>query len=159
MKRMLFTLGLVLVFCLSASARKFVAEGQTFSALGNYKIETSDNEMTIAGKQLKAFVISYANSRMEVTVVFDKNRTGLNYYVLSDNLCIQYVCKNGSLGVAKLDKTLEKDGLKTSESALNRGEYFHQKVISIGSKCDLENTKLIAAFFPMLINNFENILT
>jgi len=159
MKRMLFTIALILAFCLSSFARKFVAEGQTYSALGNYKLETADNTVNLNGKPLKAFVISYSNSNMEVTVAFEKVRRGMKYYVLSDNLCVQYVCNNGYFGVAKLDKGLENDGYKTSDSALNRGEYFHQKVISSSSNCDLENTKLIAAFYPMLLNNFENILT
>jgi hypothetical protein len=159
MKRMLFTIALVLAFCLSSFGRKFVAEGQTYSALGNYKIETADNTVSLRGKPLKAFVISYSNSNIEVTVAFDKVRRGMKYYVLSDNLCVQYVCNNGYFGIAKLDRDLEKDGYKTSESALNRGEYFHQKVISSSSSCDLENTKLIAAYYPMLLNNFENILT
>jgi hypothetical protein len=159
MKRILLTTTLIMAFCLATFARKFVAEGQTYSALGNYKIETSDNPVTLNGKTLKAFVISYTNSNMEVTVAFEKNRRGMKYYVLSDNLSVQYVCQNGYFGVAKLDKELEKDGFKTSESALNRGEYFHQKVISTGGICDLENSKLIAAYYPMLINNFENILT
>jgi hypothetical protein len=159
MKRILLATVLILAFCTTSFARKFVAEGQTYSSLGNYKIETADNLVTLNGKELKAFVISYANSNMEVTVVFDKNRKGMKYYVLSDNLSVQYVCKDGYFGVAKLDKELEKDGYKTSESALNKGEYFHQKVITTGSNCDLENSKLIAAYFPMLINNYENILT
>ena len=159
MKRMLFTISLVLAFGLTTFARKFVAEGQTYSALGDYKIETSDNPVMLNGRELKAFVISYANSGMEVTVAFNKMRRGMKYYVLSDNLCVQYLCRNGYFGVAKLDGELERDGYKTSESALNRGEYFHQKVITTQSSCDLENSKLIAAYFPMLLNNYENILT
>lgn len=159
MKRILSTTALIVAFCLATFARKFVAEGQTYSALGNYKIETADNPITLNGKALKAFIISYANSNLEVTVAFEKNRKGMKYYVLSDKLAVQYVCKNGYFGVTKLDKELEKDGFKTSESAINRGEYFHQKVITTGSNCDLDNSKLIAAYFPMLINNSENILT
>jgi hypothetical protein len=126
--------------------------------LGNYTLEIADSPVTLNGKELKAFVISYANTNMEVTVAFDKVRKGMKYYVLSDNLSVQYVCNGSFFGVAKLDKELEKDGFKTSDSALNRSEYFHQKVITTGGNCDLENSKLIAAYFPMLINNYENIL-
>jgi hypothetical protein len=159
MKRILLTSTLILTFCVASFARKFVAEGQTYSSLGNYKIETADNPVTLNGRSLKAFVITYANSKMEVTVAFDKNRKGMKYYVLTSNLSVQYVCNNGYFGVARLDNELEKDGYRTSESALNRSEYFHQKVITTGTRCDLENSKLIAAYFPMLINNIENILT
>ena len=158
MKRTYLAAVLIFAVSITSFARKFVAEGKTYSALGNYKLEIADNPITLNGKELKAFVISYANSNMEVTVAFDKSRKGMKYYVLSDNLSVQYVCNGDYFGVAKLDKELEKDGYKTSDSALNRGEYFHQKVITRGGNCDLDNSKLIAAYFPMLINNYENIL-
>ena len=158
MKRIL--LGTLLIFAVSiaASARKFVAEGKTYTALGNYKIEMADEPVTLLGKELKAFVISWDNSNAEITVAFDKNRKGMKYYVLSDNLSVQYVCNRSYFGVEKLDRALEKEGYKTSEASLNRQEYFHQKIITRGDKCDLENSKLIAAYYPMLLNNTENII-
>jgi hypothetical protein len=159
MKRFFLATALIIALSSASFARKFVAEGKTYTSLGDYKIEMADNPVTLNGKQLKAFVITYANSNMEITVAFDKNRKGMRYYVLSGSLAVQYICKGGYFGVAKLGNELEKDGYKTSESALNRGEYFHQKVITTGSNCDLDNSRLIAAYFPMLINNYENILT
>jgi hypothetical protein len=158
MKRIFLAAALILAFSATSFARKFVAEGKTYSALGDYKIEIADNPMTLNGKELKSFVISYANSNMEVTVAFDKTRKGMKYYVLSDKLCVQYVCNGNYFGIEKLNQEFEKDGYKTSDSALNRAEYFHQKVITRDSNCDLDNSKLIAAYFPMLINNYENIL-
>jgi hypothetical protein len=158
MKRTVLTVVLIVAMSFAAFARKFVSEGKTFSAIGNYKIEMADNPVTLDGKDLKAFVISYENTDMEVIIAFDKTPKGMKYYVLSDNLSIQYVCNRNFFGVAILDKELEKDGYRTSETALNRGEYFHQKVITTGGNCDLENAKLIAIYYPMLINNFENLL-
>jgi hypothetical protein len=159
MKRFILVSALIMIVSIATFARKFVAEGKTWSPVGDYKIELADNPVTLNGKVMKTFIISYANSNMEVTVAFDKNRTGMTYYVLSGNLCIKYTCKGGYFGVAKLGKELEKDGFRTSDSALNRAEYFHQKVITAGSLCDLDNSKLIAAYYPMLINNYENLLT
>jgi hypothetical protein len=40
----------------------------------------------------------------------------------------------------------------TSDAALNRSEYFHQKVLAPGKRSEVENTQLIAAYFPLLIN-------
>jgi hypothetical protein len=159
MKRLFLVAAFIIAISIASFARKFVAEGKTYSSLGDYKIEMADSPVILNGKELKAFIISYANSNMEVTVAIDKSRKGMKYYVLSNNLSVQYICRDGYFGVAKLGKELEKDGYKTSESALSRGEYFHQKVITTGSACDLDNSKLIAAYFPMLINNYENILT
>jgi hypothetical protein len=129
MKRILLATALIFAVSFTSFGRKFVAEGKTYSALGNFTIETADNPITLNGKELKTFIISYANTKMEVRVAFDKTRKGMKYYVLSDNLCVQYVCDKGIFGVAKLNGELEKDGFKTSDSALNRSEYFHQKVI------------------------------
>ena len=158
MKRILFTAALILALSLASHARKFVAEGKTHTPFGNYRIEIADNPVTLAGREMKAFIISYENCNMEVTVAFDKTRKGMNYYVLSPSLAVKYVCNGNIFGVAKLNDELEKDGYKTSDTALNRNEYFHQKVLATGVVCDLDNSKLIAAYFPMLINNFENII-
>jgi hypothetical protein len=158
MKRIFVLTLIILAATISTFARKFVAEGKTFTALGNYTIEIADNPVTLMGKEMKAFVISYENTSMEVTVAFDKGKKGMTYYVISPTLSIKYCCNGKYFGVAKLDRELESDGYRTSESALNRSEYFHQKVLATGTSCDLENSKLIAAFYPMLINDTENIL-
>jgi hypothetical protein len=157
MKR-IFAAALILALSLATYARKFVAEGRTYTDLGNYKIEIADNPVMLMGKEMKAFIISYENTNMEITVAFDKNRRGMTYYVLSPALSVKYICNGDYFGVSKLGKELEKDGYLTSESELNREEYFHQKVIACGVNCDLENSKLIAAFYPMLLSNSENII-
>jgi hypothetical protein len=158
MKRIALVSALIFAVSLASFGRKFVAAGKTYSALGNYRIEIADNPITLKGKELKAFIITYENTNMEVTVAFDKTRKGMTYYVLSDNLSVKYICNGQYFGVSKLDKEVEKDGYRTSDSGLNRSEYFHQRVIVTGTNCDLENSKLIAAFYPMLLNNCENIL-
>jgi hypothetical protein len=158
MKRIFLVTALIFAVSLSTFARKLISEGKTYTAFGAYKIELSDNPVTLMGKEMKAFIISYENTNMEVTVAFDKGRKDMTYYVLSPNLAIKYVCNGKYFGVQKLGTELEKDGFKTSDSALNRGEYFHQKVLTTGGSCDLDNSRLIASFFPMLINNYENVL-
>jgi hypothetical protein len=152
MKRMLFAGLLIVAFSTASFSREFVASGKTHSTFGDYKIEIASNPITINGEQFKAYVISYQNSPMEVTVVVTKDKKCKNYIVLSDKLSVQYVCNGDYLGVQKLDKSFEKDGYKTSDAALNRSEYFHQKLIAQGKLGDMLNTQLIAAYFPMLIN-------
>jgi hypothetical protein len=158
MKRIFLVTALIFAISMASSARKLVSEGQSYTALGSYKIELADNPVMLMGKEMKAFIISYANTNMEVTVAFDKSRKGMTYYVVSPTLAVKYVCNGKFFGVQKLNSELEKDGYKTSDSALNRSEYFHQKVLTTGGNCDLENSRLIAAYFPALINNHENIL-
>lgn len=153
MKRMFLFAVLTVAFCTASFAGKVVAEGKTFTALGDYKIETADMTVPVKGEECKAYVISYENSPMKVTVAVCKERKCKKFVVLSDRLSVQYVCTDRYFGVEKLSKELEKDGYKTSDDELNRGEYFHQKVITQGKQGDIESTQLIAAYFPMLLNN------
>ncbi len=43
MKRLLLAAVLIIAFCTASFAGKVVAKGKTFTALGNYTIETADN--------------------------------------------------------------------------------------------------------------------
>jgi len=153
MKRMFFAALLMVAFSSALFSREFVASGKTHSALGDYKIELADNPVTINGEQLKAYVISYQNSPMEVKVVIRKDKDCKNYIVLSDKLSVQYVCNGDYFGVQKLDKSLATEGLSTSDAALNRTEYFHQKLIVPGKQDEVIATQLIAAYFPMLVKD------
>jgi hypothetical protein len=152
MKRMFFSALLIVAFSNVSFTREFVAEGKTYSALGDFKIEIADNPVTINGEDFRTFVISYQNSPLEVKVAIRKDRNCKKYIVLSDKLSVQYVCNAHYFGVEMLDKSLKNEGYATSEAAMNWGEYFHQKVLTSGQGCELDNTLLIAAYFPKLIN-------
>jgi hypothetical protein len=153
MKRLFLFAVLAVAFCTASLAQKVVAEGKTFTALGDYKIETADLTVPVKGEECKAYVISYENTPMQVTVAICKDKKCKKYVVLSDKLSVQYICTDRYFGVEKLDKELEKDGYKTSDSELDRSQYFHQKVITPGKQGELESTQLIAAYFPMLLSN------
>jgi len=155
MKRIFLTLVLVAAFCCASLAGKVVAQGKTYSALGDYRIESLDQPVVINGKELDAFTISYENTNMKVTVAVEKTRKCKTYYVLSDNLSVQYVCNSKYFGVQRLGKDLEKDGLSTSNDAMNASEYYHQRVLTSGGNGNLENTKMIAAYFPFLLKDQE----
>ena len=158
MKRLVLLAALVVAVSLASYARKPVAEGKTYSPFGDYTIQVDNKSVWINGKEHKPFVITYENSNLKVRVAIDMDRQGKKYYVLSDNLSVQYVSNRHYFGVEKLDKVIEMDGFSTSDAALNRVEYFHQKAITTGYSWRRNNTKLIAAFFPMLLNNLENLI-
>jgi hypothetical protein len=151
MKRLFFTAILIIAISCAAVAREFVASGKSYTALGDYKIEKADKPFTMNGKELRTYVISYQNYPMEITVVIKKGNNCQNYIVLSDKLSIQYVCNDSYFGVEKLDKSARKEGFTTSDAALNRTEYFRQKVLCPGNQGEVLNTQLIASFFPMLL--------
>jgi len=150
----------VLAIALSTAsfARKLVSEGKTYTALGNYKIELADNSVLVKGQECKSYVISYENTPMEVTVIICKDNKCRRYVVLSEKLSVQYVCSKDYFGVEKLGKCFEEEGYATSDAALNRLEYFHQKVLCPGQGSELDNTRLIAAYFPMLLNETSDII-
>ena len=157
MKKMILTAVLVLAIGTVSFGKKIVAEGRTYSALGDYKIESTDNPFTLKGEDWKAYKISYENTPLEVTLVVCKERDCKKYIVLSEKLSVQYVCHPTYFGVERLDKSLEKEGYKTSDENLNRFEYFHQKVLGPGQMGELDATKLAAAYFPFLLNTNENV--
>jgi hypothetical protein len=153
MKRIFFAALLILAVSTASFSGEFVASGETHSTLGNYKITLADNPVSINGELLKTYTISYQNSPLEVRVAIRNDKKCKNYIVLSDKLSIQYVCNGEYFGVQKLEKSLEMAGLTTSDEALNRTEYFHQKLIAQGKQSELESTEYIAAYFPMLIKD------
>lgn len=155
---MILFLVLILTVTTVTFATKVVAKGKTYSALGDYKIETTDNPVQVKGEEYEAFVIRYENSPMEVTVLVCIEKKCKKYFVLSDKLSVQYVNNPYYFGVEKLDKSLEQEGYKTDDAGLNRVEYFHQKVLGPGQISDRDATTKIAAFFPFLLNSDESMI-
>jgi hypothetical protein len=152
MKKIILTSVLLAAVCTVTFGQKVIAKGQTFSALGTYKIQTIDTPVPLKGSDCKAYKINYENTPMDVTVVVCKDRKCKRYVVLSDKLSIQYICNNVYFGVERLDKAFEKEGYKTTDENLDRAEYFHQKVLGPGQQSEYESTRLIAAYFPFLLN-------
>lgn len=158
MKKMFLAVVLSAAFSITSFAGLLVAEGKTNTTLGDYKIELADKPVAFNGELLKAYNISYENSPLQVTVAIKKDNSSQNYIVLSEKLSILYVSSDSYFGVRKLQKgyDLAKNGFATSDEALNRSEYFHQKLITSGDQSELQSTQLIAAYFPLLINDQSN---
>lgn len=150
MKKILIVAFLMAAINTASFSREFVAGGKTHTPLGDYRVEVADNPVIINNQELKTFIISYENSPMVVKVAIMKGKKCKDYIVISDKLCIKYVCTENYFGVEKLKGQVE--GLATSDTFLNRSEYFHQKVLTPGQQNEIENTMIIAAFFPRLIN-------
>lgn len=159
MKRIIFLAALIFAVSLASFGMKIIAEGRTNSPFGNYTIRVDDKSLMINGKEHQPYVITYENSNLEVRVAVDMDKEGKIYYVLSDNLSVQYVSNRHYFGVEKLNKELEKDGFMTSDAALNRLEYFRQKALTTDQGWRRDNTELIAVYFPMLLNDMESLLT
>jgi hypothetical protein len=140
---------------MTAFSKKPFAEGKTYTSLGDYTIRVDDQTLTINGKQHLPYVITYANSDKEVKVAVDMCRGSKTYYLISDDLAVKYVSTRKFFGVQKLEKELEKEGYRTSDEMLNRNEYYRQKIITSGQSWKRDNTTLVAAYFPMLLENAD----
>jgi len=158
MKRIVLIAVLTGAVSLASYARKNVTEGKTNTAFGDFRIQVDKNPVTINGKEHLPLLISYENSDMEVRLAIDMDRKGKKYYVISDDLSVQYVANRKYFGVEILAPEIEKDGFTTSDGALNRQEYFRQKVITSGQSWRKDQTQLVAAYFSMLIENAEKVL-
>ncbi len=151
MKKVLIAGLLMLALSTASFSKEIVASGKTHTTVGDYKIEVADQPLTVNGEELKTFVISYQNSPLKVTVAVKKDKNCKNYFVLSEKLSVQYVCTEEYFGIQKLDKSLDIAGFSNSDEALDRGQYFRQKLIVPGKSSEIESTQLIAAYFPLLI--------
>lgn len=155
MKRILIAAFILFVYSAESFSGEFIASGKTYSAMGDYTIELADSPVILNGEKLKAYTISYEYSPLEVTVIMNNDKKGLYYLALSNNLSVRYVSNGDYFGIQKIDKavTLGKTSYVTSDDAINRSEYFHQKVIAQGDLSELDSIGFIAAYFPLLINH------
>jgi hypothetical protein len=151
MKSLFFVAILIVAFSTASFSRQFVAEGKTYTTFGDYKIEKTDALVTIDGKELPAYLVSYQSSTLEVKVVIMEEKKHKDYIVLSKKLSVQYVDNKKYFGVEKVSKSLKAEGYSLTDAALNKSEYFSQKVLNSGNSSDIENIRLIAAYFPMLL--------
>lgn len=153
MKRLITAAVLILIIGTASSAKNAVAKGKTDSALGDYRIEKADNPAIINGQECKTYKISYKNTPMEVTVAVVKEKKARKYVVVSDKLSVQYAWNEYFFGISRIDKALNDQGFKTTDENLDRAEYFNQRVLGPGLQMDRESAKMIAAFFPLLLND------
>jgi len=150
MKRILIS-AIMLVSFASLSFGRIVAEGETLSPLGKFTVETCDQPIIIAGETLPTYMVRYENSPLTVKIAVDKEKKCKNYIVVSDQLSVMYTCNGNYFGVNLLSGKYSDAGYSTETCALDRWDYFHQKVLSRGVTAEIDAAKLIAVYFPNLI--------
>ena len=126
----------------SVIAKEFVAEGKTYTAMGDYKIITCDQPCIVNGDTLDAFTVMYENSPMEVKIAVHKDKSVTTYVVMSEKISITYVQHKGHFGIETI----------MDDKNINMEEYYHQRILTKGQS-KKESMKLIAAYFPYLFSN------
>lgn len=152
MKRFFLTTVLVLSVCIASIANPVVSKGPSNTGFGNYQITALDDHLVINGRTCDQYVITYDNSDLKVTVAVDAQKKCRKYYILNEQVPVQYECNGVYFGIKKIDKELLAQGYKTSLDNLNKSEYYHQKVLTSETNGKLDHLNLIASYYPGLFN-------
>jgi hypothetical protein len=155
MKKFVVVLLLTGILIPSGIAEKLIGDGDSFTKLGKYKIEIAENPLILNGQELKTYLVTYQNAGFTIQVSVEKSDNETLFLTISDALSVQYVSHRNFFGVEKIDRNYVASDLKTSDNNLNRSEYFHQKVITSWEVTELERIKLIAAYYPALLENID----
>jgi len=158
MKRITILIALLLVFNFASFAKAPVAKGKTNCCLGNYVIEKATDPIIVDGKALRSFVVSYENSDMTIIIGIDRSdKNCRKFIVVSDDLAVQYDCNGKYFGVKQVEDQYLDDGYITSDLAIDRSAYFHQKVITREPYSNIDHMRLISVYFPKLVKDYETV--
>lgn len=141
-------------FAFAGDVKMPVAQGNTNCELGIYTIEKAAQFEMIKGKPLRAYQIWYENSPDSLTVAVEDCKDGITrFLVISEDLVVEYICRNNFFGARLIDDRFAEEGYFTSEQNLDRQEYYHQKVITCTSMTETDYLSLISVYFPKLIKD------
>lgn len=152
MKTLILTTLLLLTLSFTSSSKTIVSRGESNSAFGNFTIEKLDDHMVLNNKEMDKFLITYENTDTKVVVVMDKQKMCKKYYVLSEQLPVQYECNGTYFGVKKLDKAIREVGFENATGQMNKKEYFNQRVLVSGVTNTFDHLNLIASYYPGLLS-------
>lgn len=157
MKRIITSALLILFISCASFGKPFgqdlVAKGESFTAMGKFRILTASQPVVLNGVELDTYVITYENSDLEITIAIDKDKKCQRYITMTDELSVQYVCNGDYFGVEKLKRDNAVNGVTTSDKSMNRTAYFHQKVLTPEPNDKITCMKLIGAYFPELLKS------
>jgi len=137
-------------FMLIASAANKV-KGDSNTPMGKYVIEEADDAIGYQGKELKAYKLCYENCKKEVLIGVEELEHCRNFIVFLDDLQIIYACDKGVFGVTKIPK--QKSTSINLKEAIDRQQFFYQKVITQRPKTEKELLGLIACYYPALLKS------
>lgn len=157
MKKAICLAVLVITSSLVLQAKKPVLKGKTLCALGDFKIENAAESFVFNGEPLETYTVNYENSAKTVRIAVLKEKKCCRYLVISDDLSVQYLRNNFYFGVEKCHTKMKKNGLKTNIDNLDLSAYYHQKVITRENSGKSSYLKLIAAYYPQLVRNYEKV--
>lgn len=150
MKTVKVLLMTVLIGSLTSSAFSTTKiKGNSNTEMGKYLIEEASAPMILKGQELKTYKLAYENLEQEILIGVEELETCKNFHVVIDDMEIIYACEQGVFGVRRLPKKREtKADLKV---AIDKQQYYYQKVITQKPKTEEELLGLIACYYPILV--------
>lgn len=124
-------------------------KGNSNTEMGKYIIEESDIKVEHKGKQLETYTLCYENCEKSMLIGIEELENCKNFIVVFDDMKIVYACQNGVFGVQKLPK--QKTTKHELKQAIDRQQFYYQKVITQKPKTEKELLALIACYYPQLI--------
>ncbi len=156
MKRMISLLMMIVMISFVAQAAFFL-KGETHCALGEYSIVKASDSFVLNGDKLDTYIISYENSDKAVKIAVRKDEDCCRYIVLSEDLSLQYICREDYFGVALHKKDFNKLGLESDREMIDLDGYHHQRIITPKSINLKKCLSLIAVYYPRLIKDYETV--
>jgi hypothetical protein len=152
MKRVTYILSALLFLLLTGFTKSPLATGETNGRLGSFIIEKSQQPLICDARILPTYDVKYENSGFTLRVGIDSSdKKCKKYIVVSDDFAVQYFCQKDKFGVGLIESKYIEDGIPSTDSRLNREEFFRQKVLTMLPDNEIEHVKLISVFFPKLI--------
>lgn len=152
MKRVIYILSALLFLLLTGFTKSPLAKGETNGRLGSFTIEKSLRPLISDARILPTYEVKYENRGFTLRVGIDNSDKKCKKYIaVSDDFAVQYICQNDKFGVELIESGYIEDGIPSTDSKLNREEYFKQKVLTMLPDNEIEHVKLISVFFPKLI--------
>ncbi|NMC39975.1 MAG: hypothetical protein GYA43_02190 [Bacteroidales bacterium] len=150
MKRVIIAAVLIFAVVAPSFGKRLLAKGESNTAYGRYSIEELSEPILLAGKEMKAYSITYDKTGTEIKIAVDRKRNETVYYVLSPEFSVKYVNNRKYFGIGMTGKELEKEGYVTKNEKMNMHQYFHQKVMADATRTPTDYLELIASYFPLL---------
>ncbi len=126
-------------------------KGDSNTPMGKYVIEASDVAINYKGTEIKGYKLCYENCKKEVLIGVEELAHCRNFIVILDDLQIVYACDKGVFGVTKFPK--QKSTSINLKEAIDREQFYHQKVITQKPKTEKELLGLIACYYPALLKS------
>jgi len=134
-----------------------VLSGNSLTSLGEYQITELESEV-IGNETVRKFQIEYENGNAPVTVLLNERKRCNDYFVRSNVMEIQYVCKKSGFGATTISNSAFRKLPEQTNNMFLSQEALRQQEKLVNSQVSVEKALgLIACYYPNLLKNVQNI--